>query len=109
MNGSILFVRWRFLSLALLGLLLFISCVMFRQTGPEGLAYRVLRGAGDSQLEIRGPKKGDNENQVRLRIEVGLIQVPVTFENPTSTALNQILKDLIIENANTSYHPDKYK
>ena len=31
------------------------------------------------------------------------------FENPTSTALNQILKDLIIQNANTSYHPEKYK
>jgi len=33
----------------------------------------------------------------------------VEFENPTSTALNQILKDLIIQNANTSYHPEKYK
>lgn len=73
MNASMLFVQWRFLSLALLGSLLFISCVMFIQTEPQGLAYGVLRGVGDSQLEIAGPEKSAIENQVSIRGEVGLI------------------------------------
>jgi hypothetical protein len=33
----------------------------------------------------------------------------VVYGNPTETALNKILEDLIVQNANTSYHPDKFK
>lgn len=32
-----------------------------------------------------------------------------TFESSGSKAINKILEDLIIENANNSYHPDRYK
>jgi hypothetical protein len=31
------------------------------------------------------------------------------YTNPTKSALNKILEDLILQNANTSYHPDRYK
>lgn len=33
----------------------------------------------------------------------------MTYGNPTKTALNIILEDVIVQNANTSYHPDRYK
>lgn len=36
-------------------------------------------------------------------------QLSVTFRDPTANALQQLLQLLIIPNANTSYHPDKYK
>ena len=73
MNTNILFVQWRLLTLTLLGALLFISCVTFIRRGSDNLAYGVLRGVGDSQLEIAGPEKNRTEDQVNGETEVVLI------------------------------------
>jgi hypothetical protein len=68
MNASILFVQWRLFGLAVLGSLLFISCVMLIWTPPESLAYGVLRGVGDSPLLGLGAEKSNTETQVGLRL-----------------------------------------